>query len=77
METGPYRYIQAAFDTTAAGREQGHAPAAILINIHNYGFDFWIGLPAAASDAAPDPEKAKRALAIVLPPLEVTHDGVP
>ena len=45
--------------------------------IHNYAFDFWIGLPASASDAAPDPEKAKRALAVVLPPLEVTRDGVP
>ena len=31
----------------------------------------------AASDAAPDPKKARRALAKVLPPLEVTHEGRP
>jgi hypothetical protein len=37
--------------------------------VHNYGFDFWIGLPATSSDVAPNPEKAKRALALVLPKL--------
>jgi hypothetical protein len=76
LDSGPLRYIKIAFDATAAGREWVRS-GQYLDQLHNYGFDFWIGLPAAASDAAPDPEKAKRALATVLPPLEVTHDGVP
>lgn len=77
METGPFRYIKAAFDATAVGRESGARSGIYLDQVHNYAFDFWIGLPAAASDAPPDPEKARRALATVLPPLEVTRDGVP
>ncbi len=74
METGPLRYIKAAFDATAAGREGPRSPS-YLDSIHNYGFDFWIGLPAAASDAAPDPEKSRRALAVQLPPLEGAGGG--
>lgn len=76
MESGPNRYIKAAFDATASGRERART-GGYLDSVHNYGFDFWIGLPAAASDAAPDPEKAKRALAATLPPVEVTHEGRP
>lgn len=76
METGSNRYIKAGFDATAAGRERARS-GHYLDNIHNYGFDFWIGLPAAASDAAPDPNKARRALAKALPPLEVTYEGAP
>lgn len=76
MEQGSNRYIQAGFDATASGRERVRS-GRYLDNIHNYGFDFWIGLPAASSDAAPDPAKARRALAKVLPPLEVTHEGRP
>jgi len=76
MEEGPNRYIKAGFDATAAGRERVRS-GGYLDTVHNYGFDFWIGLPAAASDAAPDAAKASRALAAVLPPLEVTHDGLP
>lgn len=76
METGSNRYIKAAFDASAVGRERARS-GGYFDSIHNYGFDFWIGLPAAASDAAPDPQKAKRALATVLPPLEVTHEGAP
>ncbi len=76
METGTNRYIKAAFDATAAGREHARS-GGYFDSIHNYGFDFWIGLPAASSDAAPDPKKAKRALAKVLPPLEVTHESSP
>ena len=69
METGPNRYIKAGFDATAAGWERARS-GAYLDSVHNYGFDFWIGLPAAASDAAPDPKKARRALAKELPPFE-------
>jgi hypothetical protein len=76
METGPCRFVKAAFDATAVGREWVRT-GGYLDGIHNYCFDFWIGLPAAASDAAPDPAKAKRALATVLPPLEVTYQGKP
>ncbi|MEZ0254089.1 MAG: Ig domain-containing protein, partial [Chthoniobacter sp.] len=76
MEKGTNRYIKAAFDARAAGREHARS-GGYFDGIHNYGFDFWIGLPAAASDATPDPKKAKRALATVLPPLEVTHEGHP
>jgi len=76
MKKGANRYIQAGFDATAAGREQARS-GRYLDSIHNYGFDFWIGLPAAASDAKPDPKKAQRALAKVLPPLEVAHEGRP
>jgi hypothetical protein len=76
MEEGANRYIKAGFDATAAGRERVRS-GGYLDTIHNYGFDFWIGLPAAASDAAPDPKKAQRALAAVLPPLEVTYEGLP
>lgn len=76
MDKGTNRYIKAAFDATSAGREHARS-GSYFDSIHNYGFDFWIGLPAAASDAAPDPMKAKRALAKVLPPLEVTHEGRP
>jgi hypothetical protein len=76
METGPKRYIKAAFDASAAGRERVRS-GGYFDNIHNYGFDFWIGLPSSASDAAPDPKKAKRALAVALPPLEVTYEGLP
>jgi hypothetical protein len=76
MESGPLHYIKAAFDATASG-QQGARSGVYLDQLHNYVFDFWIGLPAAASDAVPDAEKAKRALATVLPPLEVTYDGVP
>ncbi|HSH96558.1 MAG TPA: S-layer homology domain-containing protein, partial [Roseimicrobium sp.] len=77
MESGPYRYIKVAYDATSVGREFGARSGSYFDTIHNYAFDFWIGLPASASDAAPDPEKAKRALAVVLPPLEVIRDGVP
>jgi hypothetical protein len=76
LDKGSNRYIKAGFDATAVGRERVRS-GGYLDTIHNYGFDFWIGLPAAASDAAPDPKKAQRALASVLPPLEVTHEGVP
>jgi hypothetical protein len=76
LETGLSRFVKVAFDATAVGREWARS-GQYLDNVHNYGFDFWIGLTADASDAAPDPEKAKRALATVLPPLEVTHQGKP
>jgi hypothetical protein len=76
MEAGLNRYIKAGFDVTAAGREQARS-GRYFDSLHNYGFDFWIGLPAAASDAAPDAKKARRALATVLPPLEVTQEGLP
>ncbi|MEO7933324.1 MAG: S-layer homology domain-containing protein [Chthoniobacterales bacterium] len=76
MESGPLQYIKVAFDATAASRESVRS-GGYLDTLHNYGFDFWIGLPAAASGAAPDPEKAKRALATVLPPLEITYNGIP
>jgi hypothetical protein len=74
MNAGPNRYLEAAFDATASGRERVRS-GTYLDSIHNYGFDFWIGLPAAASDAAPDPKKAQRALARVLPPLEMPREG--
>lgn len=74
---GPYRYLKVALDATAAGREQAARSGKYFDQLHNYAFDFWIGLPSSASDAAPDPEKAKRALALRLPPLRVTRDGVP
>ncbi|HEY0946517.1 MAG TPA: Ig domain-containing protein, partial [Opitutaceae bacterium] len=77
LETGPLRYIKAAYDATAVGREQLARSGKYLDQLHNYAFDFWIGLPASASDAAPDPEKAKRALAVQLPALQVVRDGVP
>ena len=76
MESGANRYIKAGFDASAAGRERVRS-GSYFDSVHNYGFDFWIGLTAAASDSAPDPAKAKRALASVLPPLVVTHEGVP
>jgi hypothetical protein len=47
MDTGPYRYIKTAFDATAAGRESGARSGIYINQLHNYGFDFWIGLPAA------------------------------
>jgi len=77
VESGPYRYLKVALDAIAAGREQAARSGKYIDQLHNYAFDFWIGLPASASDAAPDPEKAKRALAVPLPPLKVTRDGVP
>ncbi|HEY8993725.1 MAG TPA: hypothetical protein VIM71_03490, partial [Lacunisphaera sp.] len=77
LETGPLRYIKAAYDATAVGREQLARSGKYFDQLHNYAFDFWIGLPASASDAAPDPEKAKRALAAKLPALQVVRDGVP
>jgi S-layer homology domain len=76
MEKGSNRYIKAGFDAKASSRESARS-GIYLDSLHNYGFDFWIGLPAAASDAAPDPKKAKRALAPVLPELEVTYKGSP
>ncbi len=77
LETGPLRYIKVAYDATAVGRERLVRSGRYLDQIHNYAFDFWIGLPASASDATPVPEKAKRALAAQLPPLQVVRDGVP
>ena len=74
MESGPCRFVKVAFDATAAGHERARS-GKYLDSIHNYAFDFWIGLPAVASDAAPDPKKAKRALSTVLPPLKVTYQG--
>jgi hypothetical protein len=71
---GPYRYLAMDFDPAAANWEWARS-GGYLDSVHNYGFDFWIGLPAASSDAAPDREKAKRALAAVLPPLEVNREG--
>jgi len=77
VDSGPYGYLKVALDAVAAGREQSARSGKYIDQLHNYAFDFWIGLPASASDAAPDPKKAKRALAVKLPPLEVTRDGVP
>ena len=74
LKKGPLRYIKVGFDYAAPGRD-GVRSGVYLDSLHNYAFDFWIGLSAAASNAAPDPEKAKRALAAVLPPLEVTYNG--
>ena len=51
MTAGWNRYIKAGFDATASNRERARS-GQYLDSIHNYGFDFWIGLPAAASDAA-------------------------
>ena len=56
--------------------EQQAIRSGTFINqLHNYAFDFWIGLPSAASDAKPDPEKARRALAVDLPPLDQASEG--
>ena len=77
LETGPLRYIKVAYDATAVGRERLARSGRYLDQIHNYAFDFWIGLPASASDAAPSPEKAKRALAAQLPPLQIVREGAP
>jgi hypothetical protein len=77
LKAGPYRYLKVAFDATAVDREQLARSGKYLDQIHNYAFDFWIGLPASASNATPDPEKATRALAAQLPPLKVVRDGVP
>jgi len=77
VDSGPYGYLKVALDAIAADREQAARSGKFIDQLHNYAFDFWIGLPASASDAAPDPEKAKRALAGELPPLEVIRDGVP
>jgi hypothetical protein len=74
LESGPYRYIKLGFDGSAAALESTRT-GAYLDSVHNYGFDFWIGLPATSSDVAPDPEKAKRALALVLPKLEKKIDS--
>jgi hypothetical protein len=76
VDSGPYGYLKVALDATATGREQAARSGKFIDQLHNYAFDFWIGLPASASDAAPDPQKAKRALAVKLPPLKVTRDGV-
>ncbi len=77
LESGPYQYIKAAYDSNAVGREILARSGKYLDQIHNYAFDFWIGLPASASDSSPNPEKARRALATELPPLQVVRDGVP
>ena len=77
LETGPYRFIKVANDAVAVGREQQARSGRYIDQIHNYAFDFWIGLPASASDAAPDPAKAQRTLAKQLPPLTVVRDGTP
>lgn len=75
LEQGPFSYIKASFDAHAVGREQNTRSGKYFDYVHNYAFDYWIGLPANASDTAPDPEKAKRALAVNLPPLEVKREG--
>lgn len=77
MEKGSNRYIKAGFDATVVSRERRVRSGNYLDTLHNYGFDFWIGLPAAASDSAPDPKKAQRALATVLPPLKMIHEDFP
>jgi hypothetical protein len=77
VDSGPYGYLKVALDAIAAGREQAARSGKFIDQLHNYAFDFWIGLPASASDAAPDPAKAKRALALRLLPLKVNRDGVP
>jgi hypothetical protein len=77
MESGQYRYIKAALDAGSIDRELAVRSGRFINQLHNYAFDFWIGLPASASDAAPDPEKAKRALATQMSPLEVTRNGLP
>ncbi|HEY8902212.1 MAG TPA: Ig domain-containing protein, partial [Chthoniobacterales bacterium] len=77
MDSGLYRYIKAALNAGSVDREQAVRSGRYINQLHNYAFDFWIGLPASASDAAPDPEKAKRALAVQLPPLKITRDGLP
>jgi hypothetical protein len=69
LENGPYRSIKIALDATAEDRDYAVKSGNYLDRIHNYAFDFWIGLPASASDAAPDPAKARRALAPHLPSL--------
>ena len=76
VDSGPYGYLKVALDATATGREQAARSGKYIDQLHNYAFDFWIGLPASASDAAPDPAKAKRALALRLPSLKVIRDGV-
>ena len=71
-----YALLKVALDGTAVGRERGARSGEYINTLHNYAFDFWIGLPATASDAKPDPAKAQRALAPQLPPLEIERDGV-
>lgn len=44
--------------------------------IHNYDFDFWTGLSAAAADGKPDAAKAARALAKELAPYEGTEENI-
>ncbi|MGN6507792.1 MAG: hypothetical protein ACTHM6_19705, partial [Tepidisphaeraceae bacterium] len=73
----PYAVLKAAFDATRVNRERTIRSGVFINQLHNYAFDFWIGLPASASDAKPDAEKAQRALAKVLPPLEVNRNGQP
>ena len=76
LDQPQYALLKVAFEATEVGREQVIRSGVFINQLHNYAFDFWIGLPAMASDAKPDPEKAKRALAVDLPPLEVWRGGV-
>ena len=77
LDLWPYRFIKMAMEVSDTAREYAARSGIYIDQLHNYAFDFWIGLPAAASDAAPDPVKAGRALATTLPPLVVSRDGVP
>lgn len=77
LDRPQYALLKVAFESTQVSREQVIRSGLFINQLHNYAFDFWIGLPSAASDAKPDPEKAKRALAVELPPLEVVRNGAP
>jgi len=77
LDKPEYSLLKIALDGTAVGRERSARSGEFINQLHNYAFDFWIGLSATASDAKPDPAKAQRALAIQLPPLEVERNGVP
>lgn len=77
LESGPLRFIKVAFDAAASSGQERIRSGGYLDTLHNYGFDFWIGLSAAASDAAPDAAKAKRALASVMPPPAAASNGAP
>lgn len=75
MDAGPYHYIKTAMQTFSIAQEYRARSGVYIDTLHNNIFDFWAGLPEKSSEAEPDTEKAKRALAKELPPLEISREG--
>ncbi|KAI4453159.1 dead-box atp-dependent rna helicase 47 mitochondrial [Holotrichia oblita] len=74
MDSNQYKYIKTAVQSLRSAHEARARSGNFIETLHNYAFDFWIGLNENSSDALPSKEKASRAISADLLPYKKDRD---